>query len=49
MVEYVTEAIGRELPLLTRDPVIQQSGLVSLLWNFGDRTPPVEEYRWAVR
>ncbi len=29
----VTEAIERGLPLLTRDPVIQQSGLVSTIWN----------------
>jgi PIN domain nuclease of toxin-antitoxin system len=29
----VAEAISRGLPLLTRDPVIVQSGLVSTVWN----------------
>ena len=29
----VTETISRGVPLVTRDPVIQQSGLVSTIWN----------------
>jgi len=29
----VTEAIARGLPLITRDPVIRQSGLASTIWD----------------
>lgn len=29
----VTETISRSVPLVTRDPVIQQSGLISTIWD----------------
>jgi PIN domain nuclease of toxin-antitoxin system len=29
----VTEAILRDVPLVTRDPVIRQSGLISTIWD----------------
>jgi PIN domain nuclease of toxin-antitoxin system len=29
----VTDAISHSVPLLTRDPVIQQSGLISTIWD----------------
>ncbi|ETW97196.1 MAG: hypothetical protein ETSY1_23605 [Candidatus Entotheonella factor] len=29
----VTEAISRDLPLLTRDTIIRDSGLVTVIWN----------------
>jgi PIN domain nuclease of toxin-antitoxin system len=29
----VTETISRNVPLITRDPVIQQSGLIATIWN----------------
>ncbi len=29
----VTEAISRGVPLVTRDPVIRQSGLISTVWD----------------